>query len=232
ERLYYTSKFIYSTKPTPHYPSCYGGKIPVEWFEGFLQGLLERGALAHARAIVIGYIGTITLVPPLAAWLKQVRASWPAIHIILDPVMGDTDCGYYVNAEINACYRDQVLPLATGLTPNAFELSCLSAMTLDSAESAIAAARSLLKGAMEFALSCCKSWSPRSGSICLTAWYQMVFLLLRGYWPTGGFGSSAPFCSCYNWRLSIFPLCKCCLARRRCHSVTGSSPLPLGLLCS
>lgn len=135
---------------TPHYPSCYGGKIPVEWFEGFLQGLLERGALTHARAIVIGYIGTTTLVPPLVAWLKQVRTSWPDIHIILDPVMGDTDCGYYVNAEINACYRDEVLPLATGLTPNAFELSCLSAMTLDSAESAIAAARSLLIGTMEW----------------------------------------------------------------------------------
>ncbi|MGL9750906.1 MAG: bifunctional hydroxymethylpyrimidine kinase/phosphomethylpyrimidine kinase [Symbiopectobacterium sp.] len=66
------------------------------------------------------------------------------------PVMGDTDCGYYVNAEVNSCYRDQILPLATGLTPNAFELSCLSGMTLDSAESAITASRSLLKGAMEW----------------------------------------------------------------------------------
>lgn len=135
---------------TPHYPSCYGGKIPVEWFEGFLQGLLERGALTHVRAIVIGYIGTTTLVSPLVAWLKQVRALRADIQIILDPVMGDTDCGYYVNAEINACYRDELLPLASGLTPNAFELSCLSAMTLDNTESVIAAARSLLKGAVQW----------------------------------------------------------------------------------
>lgn len=156
---------------TPHYTSCYGGKIPVEWFEGFLKGLMERGALAQVRAIVIGYIGTTSLVPPLASWLEQVRARYPAIQIVLDPVMGDTDCGYYVNADINACYRDRLLPLATGLTPNAFELMCLSGMAPSTPREAIGAARTLIQGNVQWIVVTSAPGSPSQRDIqalCVT----------------------------------------------------------------
>ncbi|WP_409308784.1 pyridoxine/pyridoxal/pyridoxamine kinase [Pectobacterium sp. B1J-3] len=131
---------------TPHYPTCYGGNVPVEWFEGFLKGLLERDGLKYVKAIVIGYIGSPVLVKPLAEWLNIVRTINKDIQVILDPVMGDTDCGYYVSEEINEYYRQYLLPMATGLTPNAFELACLCGKTISSTEETISAAQTLLRG--------------------------------------------------------------------------------------
>src|SRR5690606_15638030 len=43
---------------TPHYDSLHGGGVPLEWFEGFLADLTRRRALRHARAVLIGYLGS------------------------------------------------------------------------------------------------------------------------------------------------------------------------------
>ena len=42
---------------TPHYPTLHGGAVPMDWFDGLLQGLEDRGVTRVARAVVCGYLG-------------------------------------------------------------------------------------------------------------------------------------------------------------------------------
>ncbi|SPY77496.1 Pyridoxine kinase [Providencia rustigianii] len=131
---------------TPHYSTCYGGELPSEWFRGYLQGFVERGSLPSVRAILTGYLGSPSKAYDLADWLASVREEHPKIPVIVDPVMGDEDSGFYIPPEIADVYRHEVIPLATGIIPNKFELSTLSGQQIHTLEDATRAARSLLKG--------------------------------------------------------------------------------------
>ncbi|EKT57515.1 pyridoxine/pyridoxal/pyridoxamine kinase [Providencia sneebia] len=131
---------------TPHYETCYGGELPSEWFRGYLKGLEERGCLPHVKSILTGYLGSKDKAHDLAQWLGSIRQLYPSIPVIVDPVMGDEDSGFYIPPEIANVYRDEVLPLATGIIPNKFELSILSGQEVNSLDDAVIAARSLLKG--------------------------------------------------------------------------------------
>lgn len=129
---------------TPLYPSMYGGVIPSDWFSGYLDALIERRALEHVRAILLGYLGGPEQAETLAEWLSAVRRDYPHILIQIDPVLGDIDSGLYVDPALGALYRDTLRHLATGMTPNHFELEYLTDAKIHTVEEAMDAARSLL----------------------------------------------------------------------------------------
>lgn len=134
---------------TPGYPSVHGGAMPLDWFRGWLDDLLANRALSELRAVQIGYLGEPEQTRVLEEWLQRVLASRPDLLINLDPVLGDQDTGIYTHPGMVAGWQ-RLMPLASGLTPNTFELGVLSGMPVDSREEVVAAARSLLRGRVEW----------------------------------------------------------------------------------
>ena len=135
---------------TPHYPTVHGGALPIDWFAGYLQDLSERGALHALRAVLVGYLGNPGQAEVLARWTQALQAEREDLRVVIDPVMGDHDHGIYVDTGMAEAYRQLLLPLAHGLTPNGFELAQLTGLPVDDMESVVAAARILLTGCTQW----------------------------------------------------------------------------------
>lgn len=131
---------------TPDGQDIYGGELPDTWFAGFLTDISDRGFDGGLRAVVTGFLGTPAKAAVLKPWLTRCITRHPDLLVVMDPVLGDKDTGYYVAPALTEWYRAQLTPLATGLTPNFFELECLSGRTLQSRDEVVSAARSLLQG--------------------------------------------------------------------------------------
>lgn len=135
---------------TPHYPSIHGGAVPVQWFAGYLNDLVARGALQALRAVLVGYLGGPEQAGALVGWLREQLCRQADMRIVVDPVLGDHDHGIYVDAGLVDAYRRDILPLADGLTPNGFELAQLTGLPVGDTACVIAAARTLLTGRTEW----------------------------------------------------------------------------------
>jgi len=102
--------------------------------------------LRSVRTVLVGYLGSTTQAAVLARWLGTVLEKFPDIRVQLDPVLGDDDCGMYVEPAMVNAFQAHLLRFAHGLTPNAFELARLSGRCVETVEQVIDAARSLITG--------------------------------------------------------------------------------------
>lgn len=159
---------VYSNIPS--YPTMHGGALPVEWFSGYLRDLSARGALDALRAIQVGYLGGPAQAHALADWLRTVTHQRPQVKVVVDPVIGDEDHGVYGIDGTAEVYRDRIMALANGLTPNGFELGQLVGHPVQGMDTVVSAARTLLVGRTEWIVvtsAAPATWAPGEMKIAL-----------------------------------------------------------------
>ncbi|MDR2154051.1 MAG: pyridoxine/pyridoxal/pyridoxamine kinase [Burkholderiaceae bacterium] len=137
---------------TPHYPTLHGGALPPAWFDGYLQGLSDRGVMQSLKAVLCGYLGGPQQARALTGWIASIVQERNDLLIVIDPVLGDYDHGEYVDPGMADAYQHGLLTLADGLTPNSFELQRLTGLPVDDIDSAVVAARILLTGRTQWAV--------------------------------------------------------------------------------
>ena len=107
-----------------------------------MSKMLERldalGSIKNVDAVLTGYFASPEQVQVVASVLAKMDA---AIRLV-DPVIGD-EGGLYVPLPVAEAVRDHLLPLATCITPNRFELEWLSGEAVSDENSAVAAARKI-----------------------------------------------------------------------------------------
>ncbi|MDA0358386.1 MAG: pyridoxal kinase [Proteobacteria bacterium] len=127
----------------PGYGLIAGGPTPDATFTEILDALPALNALANIGAVITGYLGAPSQINGITNLIIQWQAAQPKGHYVLDPVLGDNG-RIYVDDQLVSEMRDQLLPLASFLTPNQFELELLAKQPVTDVASATAAARQLL----------------------------------------------------------------------------------------
>jgi pyridoxine kinase len=108
-----------------------------------VAGLSEVGVMAQCLGVVSGYLGESDHGGVALRALDSARSARPDVPYVLDPVMGDTGPGLYVPRAIAETMRDDLVPAADVVTPNAFELGWLTDRSVQDVASATAAAHAL-----------------------------------------------------------------------------------------
>lgn len=123
----------------PGHSGYRGGPVPLSRAKNLLIGMLERDLLDNCAAIHSGYLGA----GEMAEVIVHARENLPATLYCCDPVMGDSG-QLYVGEDVADAIYQRLVPIADIVTPNAFELSLLTGMTIKYLEDALKASRALL----------------------------------------------------------------------------------------
>lgn len=117
-----------------------GRAVGADWLAELLLGLEERGVLARTRAVLSGYLGDPATVAIVAEAVERVRRHRPEAVYACDPVIGDDGRGVFVRPGIPELLRDRLVPMATLVKSNRFELAWLADRPVDTLAEACAAA--------------------------------------------------------------------------------------------
>ncbi|NLG46382.1 bifunctional hydroxymethylpyrimidine kinase/phosphomethylpyrimidine kinase [Gordonia sp. (in: high G+C Gram-positive bacteria)] len=110
----------------PHYRSVQAIDVSADWITASLRDLTAAGALRSLRAVAVGYLAAPSQAHAIADWyLGLDPAARPPL--VLDPTFGDADVGFYTDPAVAPALRERLVPLATVVTPNLFELAHLTA---------------------------------------------------------------------------------------------------------
>nr|WP_179188687.1 pyridoxal kinase [Kiloniella majae] len=140
----------------PAHSSFYGQAIESDLLRDLFSGLEERGAFHESAGFQSGYLATLDNGHVIEKAVKRFKACNPQGIYCLDPVMGDVEKGFFVQAGIPELIAQKLLPLADIITPNKFEFDALTATSCQSSicqnhNDMVAAARKLME---DFNLRC------------------------------------------------------------------------------
>jgi pyridoxine kinase len=127
----------------PLYPSMRGHVLGAELVHDLLIGVEERGLVDTCKVLISGYLGSKEIGVVVMDFVRRAKARNPGLLYLCDPVMGDADLGFFVDAGLCALFREGLVPLADIITPNQFELAYLTGCVLETRAAVIAAARRL-----------------------------------------------------------------------------------------
>jgi pyridoxine kinase len=131
---------ILSNHPGLAKPS--GVKLPAAEIEAILKSLDALGALDTCIGVMTGYFASADQIKVAASFIQKMKSKNAALYVLVDPVLGD-DGSLYVSSEVATAIRDDLLPLATCITPNCFELGWLSGKPLSNKAEVLLAAATL-----------------------------------------------------------------------------------------
>lgn len=125
------------------YARVAGTPIAPETLTAMIDALDANGWLGAADAVLTGYLPTPDHVEVAASLVLSARRYKPNLPLFCDPVLGDLPDGLYVPESVAHAVRDRLVPLATHLKPNAFELGFLAGHRVRTPAEAAEAARAL-----------------------------------------------------------------------------------------
>ncbi len=134
----------------PGYGAHAGAVTPPETIRALVDGIAARGVLPGCDALLTGYVGDPGTGEAILHAAALLRSANPAALWCCDPVIGDEGPGIYVKPGIAGFFREQAVPQADLLTPNQFELGCLTGQpcgTLDTIRRAIAGLQARMRPA-------------------------------------------------------------------------------------
>lgn len=116
--------------------------IPINTLEGMIDAIEANGWLGEVDAVMTGYMPSVEHVMLAKRTIEHVKNRRPDAMVLVDPIIGDDPKGLYVEERIAQALRGSLLPLASVITPNRFELSWLSGYDVRAPADAILAVRS------------------------------------------------------------------------------------------
>ncbi|KAG8706033.1 putative pyridoxal kinase [Ceratobasidium sp. 428] len=93
--------------------------------------ILEKNEFSNTKALLTGYVPGAEALSVVADFAARLKEANPNMILLIDPVMGD-DGKMYVADDVLPVYRDSLIPLATIITPNWFEVELLTKIRLTS----------------------------------------------------------------------------------------------------
>lgn len=127
----------------PGYGDFEGSGLEASALESILKGLERRGAFAACDAVLSGYLGNVALGAPLLDAIRAVRNKNPSAFYCCDPVIGDIEDGAYLPENVAEFLARELVTRADIVTPNVFELGCLTGRVQTSPKEILASAEAL-----------------------------------------------------------------------------------------
>ncbi|CAL8468163.1 g7702 [Coccomyxa elongata] len=142
--LGYEVDFINSVQFSNHtgYPLWKGTVMDGDQLWDIIEGMKANNLLEYSH-LLTGYIGSASLLQTIERLVALLRQHNPGLIYVCDPVMGDHG-KLYVKPEVVPCYQE-IVPLATVMTPNQFEAEKLVSESIVTEEDAVAACNKLHK---------------------------------------------------------------------------------------
>ncbi|KAI0488599.1 hypothetical protein KFK09_028438 [Dendrobium nobile] len=123
------------------YPTFRGQVLDGQQLWDLVEGLAANNLLYYSH-LLTGYIGSVSFLDAVLGVVEKLRLINPELIYVCDPVMGD-EGKLYVPEELVSVYREKVVPVASMLTPNQFEIEKLTGSRILSEKDSLEACNKL-----------------------------------------------------------------------------------------